>query len=132
MTIASAATDYTKDKLLAEEPAALKPQVAKLYKERWWILSSVCLIQFANFGHWIAFGSVTKVTAVYYDQPGDRMDLVVLCSYVIYIPTLLIAAVWVNRFGIKKTLHLSGFLTAIGNKRNKHIFHQVLYFLGGG
>ena len=39
-----------------------------LYPERWWILASVSILQFANYGHWIAFGAVTKTTAVYYDQ----------------------------------------------------------------
>ena len=40
----------------------------KLYPQRWWILASVSILQFANYGHWIAFGTVTKTSAVYYDQ----------------------------------------------------------------
>ena len=88
-----------------------------LYPERWWVLASMCVIQFASYGHLIAYGTVTKVTAVYYDQPGDKMDLVVLGPYVINFPTLLILMVTFNKIGLRITLILSAFLTALGEKK---------------
>ena len=110
------------DKKLETEPClnvkqnadATKPVQLLLYPERWWILASVSILQFANYGHWIAFGAVTKTTAVYYDQPGDKMDLVVLSSYVVSIPMCVVAILVVNWLGLRKTLNLSGLLTAIG------------------
>ena len=86
----------------------------KLYPERWWILVSVSILQFGNLGHWIAFGSVTKMTAIYYDQPGDKMDLIVLCSYIINIPACLFATALVNGIGLKNTLNLSATLSTVG------------------
>ena len=97
-----------------------------LYPERWWVLASLSLIQFASFGHLVAFGTVTKVTAVYYDQPGDKMDLVVLGPYVINFPTLLILMVTFNKIGLRITLILSAFLTALGEK--DIILRQLKFF----
>ena len=86
----------------------------KSYPDRWWVLASVSMIQFANFGHWIAFGAVTKVTAVFYDQLGDRIDLIVLCSYAMFMPTLLVSSVMLFGRRLRKTLFLTAFLTSTG------------------
>ena len=87
-----------------------------LYSGRWWVLASLSVFQFASYGHLIAFGTVTKVTAIYYDQPGDKMDLVILGPYVIRFPTLFLLMATFNRVGLWKTLNLSAFLTAIGDE----------------
>merc|ERR1719295_1954016 len=87
----------------------------KLYSERWWILASVSVLQFANYGHWIAYGTVTKTTAIYYDQPGDKMDLVVLCSYAVSVPMCIVAMIVVRHCGLRNTLNWSGGLTALGS-----------------
>ena len=101
--------------------------VVPLYPERWWVLASMCVIQFASYGHLIAYGTVTKVTAVYYDQPGDKMDLVVLGPYVINFPTLLVLMVTFNGMGLRKTLNLSAFLTAVGESP----MSQIMQYTGG-
>ena len=32
----------------------------QVYSERWWILGTVVLLNFANYAHWIAFPAVAK------------------------------------------------------------------------
>ena len=54
------------------------------------------------------------MTAQYYDQPGERMDLIPTVSYGLGIPFCIIATYVVERFGLKVGLHIGGFLTGIG------------------
>ena len=89
-----------------------------LYPQRWWVLCAVAILQFANYGHWVAFGSVTKSIAKYYDQPGDDIDLIILVSYVVSIPLCLIAAFVVETFGLRFCINLGGALTGLGNLRS--------------
>jgi hypothetical protein len=42
--------------------------VFKVYPERWWLLLTVVLLNLANYSHWVAFPSVAKNAAKYYDQ----------------------------------------------------------------
>ena len=55
-----------------------------------------------------------QMTAQYYDQPGERMDLIPTVSYGLGIPFCIIATYVVERFGLKVGLHIGGFLTGIG------------------
>ena len=103
------------DTVAVQQPLREEAEVIyKTYPDRWLVLASVSIIQFANFGHWIAFGAVTKVTAVFYDQPGDRIDLIVLCSYAMFMPTLLVSSVMLFGMRLRKTLFLTAFLTSTG------------------
>ena len=99
-----------------------------LHSGRWWVLASLSVIQFASYGHLIAFGTVTKVTAIYYDQPGDKMDLVILGPIVIRFPTLFLLMATFNRVGLWKTLNLSAFLTAIGDEDVVYLFRLLKVF----
>ena len=54
------------------------------------------------------------MTAQYYDQPGERMDLIPTVSYGLGVPFCIIATYVVERFGLKVGLHIGGFLTGIG------------------
>ena len=45
--------------------------VFKVYPERWWLLLTVVLLNLANYSHWVAFPSVAKNAAKYYDQVGQ-------------------------------------------------------------
>ena len=54
------------------------------------------------------------MTAQYYNQPGERMDLIPTVSYGLGIPFCVIATYVVERCGLKVGLHIGGFLTGIG------------------
>ena len=42
--------------------------VFKVYPERWWLLLTVVLLNLENYSHWVAFPSIAKNAAKYYDQ----------------------------------------------------------------
>lgn len=42
--------------------------IFRSYPERWWLLITVILLNIANYSHWVAFPSVTKITTQFYDQ----------------------------------------------------------------
>ena len=48
--------------------------VFKVYPERWWLLLTVVLLNLANYSHWVAFPSVAKNAAKYYDQVFHLSD----------------------------------------------------------
>ena len=86
----------------------------KSYPQRWWLLTTVIILNLANYSHWVAFPSVTKMVAKYYDQSGETMDLIPTLSYGLGIPCCLLATYVVDRFGLKVGLHIGGNLTGIG------------------
>ena len=78
------------------------------------MLVTVLLLNFANYSHWVAFASVTKNSAKYYDQTGDRIDLITIVSYALGIPFCIIATYAVETFGLKASLKFGGIMTGIG------------------
>ena len=84
------------------------------YPERWWMLLTVVLLNLANYSHWVAFPSVTKQAAVYYDQSGERMDLIPTLSYAFGIPCCLMATYAVDKYGLKMVLRIGGIFTGVG------------------
>merc|ERR1712241_985890 len=79
-----------------DKPAPVSTQY-RVYPQRWWILSTVVMLNLANYSHWVAFPSVAKTTAKHYDQDGETMDLIPTVSY-----------------GLGAGLHIGGILTGIG------------------
>ena len=77
---------------------------------------TVALLSFANYGHWIAFGSITKSAAKYYDQTGNRVDLITVISYSMAMPFNIIATYAVEKWGLKFGLKLGGILNGIGKE----------------
>ena len=58
-----------------------------------------------------------KIALLYrpdHEQPGDKMDLVVLCSYAVSVPMCIVAMIVVRHCGLRNTLNWSGGLTALG------------------
>ena len=45
----------------------------KLYSSRWILLISVTLLNLANYSHWVAFASVAKQAAEYYQVSGPEV-----------------------------------------------------------
>ena len=85
-----------------------------LYFDRWWILVTVLLLDVVNRGHCTAFAAVTKKAAKYYDQTGDKIDLIVVLSYAFSIPAYIFGAYVVETRGLKFSLRFGGLLTGIG------------------
>ena len=54
------------------------------------------------------------MTAKYYDQPGDSMDLIPTLSYGLGVPCCVVATLIVEKKGLKTGLHIGGFLTGAG------------------
>ena len=44
-----------------------------LYSSRWILLISVTLLNLANYSHWVAFASVAKQAAEYYQVSGPEV-----------------------------------------------------------
>jgi len=86
----------------------------KVYDERWWILGTVVLLNFANYAHWIAFPAVAKKAAAYYDVTGEELDLIPTVSYAAGVPTCLIATYIIESRGLKTGVKIGAYLTGIG------------------
>ena len=84
------------------------------YPERWWILIIVLLLNLANASHLVAFPSVARLAAKYYEQTDEMMELIPKISFGLGIPSYLLAIFVVERFGLRIGLHVGGYLTAIG------------------
>lgn len=95
-------------------PTAGGPETHVVYPARWWLLVTVVSLNLANYSHWVAFPSVAKSTAKYYDQSGERMDLIPTVSYGLGIPCCLVATFIVEKYGLKTGLHIGGSLTGFG------------------
>ena len=98
-----------------EEEESATTAVWKSYGARYWLLTSVVLLNLANYSHWVSFPSVTKISAQYYDQSGESMDLIPTLSYSLGIPFCMIATFAVEKCGLKWCLRFGGTLTGIGN-----------------
>jgi hypothetical protein len=78
------------------------------------MLITILIVDVVNRGHCIAFASVTSQTAKYYDQPGDKIDLIVIISYAVGVPCYLVCAYVVEAWGLKISLRCGAILTAAG------------------
>jgi len=86
----------------------------KLYPSRWILLISVTLLNLANYSHWVAFASVAKQGAEYYQVTGPEVDLIPMISYGLCVPFCLVAVYIVERQGLRFGLMLGSWLTAVG------------------
>lgn len=100
-----------------------------VYTDRWWMLSTVLLLNFANYSHWVAFASVTKNSAKYYDQTGDRIDLITIVSYALGIPCCILSAYAVETWGLKISLKFGGIMTGLGNYLLLHFLPFTAFYL---
>ena len=88
------------------------PQV--LYSERWWILSCVVLLKIARSGHTMSYASVTKHSAKYYDQTGDRIDLFLTLPFLTHAPFWIFNAYAIEACGLKMNLRAGGLMICLG------------------
>ena len=91
------------------------------------MLATVLLLNFANYSHWVAFASVTKNSAKYYDQTGDKIDLITIVSYALGIPCCIISAYAVETFGLKSSLKFGGIMTGIGKFLSMIFFFKLSF-----
>ena len=54
------------------------------------------------------------MAAKYYEQSGDRMDLIPTISYGLAVPCCFMAAIIVEKKGLKLGLRIGGYFTGIG------------------
>ena len=85
-----------------------------LYFERWWILSCVVLLKIARSGHTMSYASVTKHSAKYYDQTGDRIDLFITLPFLTRAPFWILNAYAIEAWGMKKNLRAGGLMICLG------------------
>jgi len=86
----------------------------EVYSSRWIILLAVTLLNLANYSHWVAFASVAKQAAEYYQVSGPEVDLIPMISYGLCIPFCLLAVYIVERRGLRFGLLVGAWLTAVG------------------
>jgi len=108
------------------------------YSERWWILGTVVLLNFANYAHWIAFPAVAKKAAAYYDVSGEALDLIPTVSYAAGVPTCLIATYLIESRGLRTGVKIGAYLTGVGGLLcclstfpglNQHISKEYQYWM---
>ena len=85
-----------------------------LYFERWWILSCVVLLKIARSGHTMSYASVTKHSAKYYDQTGDRIDLFLTLPFLTHAPFWIFNAYAIEACGLKMNLRAGGLMICLG------------------
>ena len=68
-----------------------------------------------------------QTASKYYNQSGDKMDLIPTLSYGLGVPCCLLATYVVERHGLKNGLQIGGFLTGIGKKFKAHLFQNTLF-----
>ena len=90
------------------------PGQYRLYPGRWLLLAAVTLLNLANYSHWVAFASVAKQGAEYYQVSGPEVDLIPMVSYGLCVPCCLVAVYIVERRGLRCGLLVGAWLTAVG------------------
>ena len=96
------------------ESATKEKNLYQVYPQRWWLLMSVILLNTANDAHWVAFPSVAKQTAKYYDKTGEVMDYIPTVSFAVGLPAIFIATFVIEKFGLKVCLKTGGILSGFG------------------
>ena len=89
------------------------------------MLATVLLLNFANYSHWIAFASVTKSSAKYYDQTGNRIDLITIVSCGLGIPCCILSAYAVETWGLKLSIKFGGLMSGIGTFKFLVAYYEV-------
>ena len=89
------------------------------------MLVTILVVDIVNRGHCVAFASVTNESALYYDQHGDEIDLIVIMSYALGIPGYIVCAYVVEAWGLKLSLQLGAILTAVGMVYIKYKIHFI-------
>ena len=85
-----------------------------LYSDRWWIVISLALMNFASRGHVAALASVTNKCAMYYDQTGERIIMMFTISTFITAVSWFICSYAIEAFGLKKSIRVGGLMTLGG------------------
>ena len=86
------------------------------YPQRWWIVSTVVLLNIANFSQLVAFPSVANIAAEHYHQSEQRMDYIPILHSGAGIPFCIMTMIVyvVENHGLQTGLKITGTLTFIG------------------
>lgn len=87
----------------------------RLYKQRWLILTAVCLLNASNAMLWISFAPVADLTARYYKCSLDTVNYLSLVYLVVSIPFGFLASWLLDTLGLKYAIILSSWLNMTGS-----------------
>lgn len=87
----------------------------RLYKQRWLILTAVCLLNASNAMLWISFAPVADLTARYYECSLDTVNYLSLVYLVVSIPFGFLASWLLDTLGLKYAIILSSWLNMTGS-----------------
>ena len=85
-----------------------------LYSDRWWILISMVLLNFASRSHVIGLASVTNKLAKFYDQTGERINMIFTIATFVTAVCWVIFAYAIEAMGLKKSIRLGGLMIFLG------------------
>ncbi|KAI6201794.1 hypothetical protein M3Y96_00880300 [Aphelenchoides besseyi] len=89
-------------------------QQYRLYKQRWYILLVVSLLNFSNAMTWVTFASITYYTDIYYGNENAATIFNVIFM-VLSIPLGIVAMWGVDRFGIRPVCIFGSMVNFVGN-----------------
>ncbi len=96
------------------DPVAVSPEYHS-YSSRWLLLTSVSLLNVANYSHWISFASVRSRAAHFYRVSDSLVQLLISVSYSLAVPCCAGATVLLGRHqGLRNGLWVGAALTVIG------------------
>ena len=83
----------------------------RIYKRRWFVLTTVALLNISTNALWMSYPSVTNIVSEYFDKSINAVDLLGTISLYVGIPCcLLVTFIYdylVRRNTFVKTVHLS-------------------------
>uniref|UniRef100_A0A0L8GW11 Major facilitator superfamily (MFS) profile domain-containing protein n=1 Tax=Octopus bimaculoides TaxID=37653 RepID=A0A0L8GW11_OCTBM len=87
----------------------------KVYKQRWYILAVISVINFSNSVIWITFSPVADVTTRYFNITIKQVNWLSLVYLIATVP-FGIAAIWlIDSVGLRSSIILSALLNCIGS-----------------
>ena len=93
----------------------------KVDNRRWIMLSLYSMLTICNSFFWVTFASITDLTQLYIGRNSkindvniNAVNLLANIFLMLYFPGTLLTNIWRKKYGIKKTLEISGLFTVIG------------------
>ncbi|KAM4707333.1 solute carrier family 49 member A3 isoform 1-T2 [Discoglossus pictus] len=87
----------------------------RVYKRRWFVLGTVCLLSCSNAMIWIGFAPVANLTASYFNLSLDTVNLFSLVYVIITIPFGFGASWLLDTLGLKSAIILCSWLNMTGS-----------------
>ncbi|XP_071506515.1 solute carrier family 49 member A3-like [Diadema antillarum] len=99
----------------ADSRQDLVPSPFKTYKRRWYILSTMAVLNISNAMSWICFAAVTNFTAEYFEVSIDAVSFFSLVFLIVSIPGGFLAAWELDTYGLRLAIVGGAWLNFFGN-----------------